>query len=402
MSRIVRKFAPLAAALLSLASMTATAQEDGPWSRPVTYEIKDEALDIALLGLADTVKTRIEMTPAARAVATASKVTAKMDGVALRQVIESLVRVINVNGKRLAARFDGSVCTIDVVGAPAVAAPEGPAPARGPDRRLLTYKARDVTLLRVVTDLLEQTKTPLRVHPAVRKAMNVKRAMVSVENMELRSILNLLLQDLPLPGSRVAWWYEPDGGYYVFMPEPVVERPDLSGETVAFTAKDEPVVTAVKRAFETAGVSYAFSPQALGEGRVDVSVKNVELKNAIRRLLRSAGVSESISPEESGGVFTLGAGPGGRDLVRPGATYTARFNKADIRYALKALFAATGENYTLDTHVVGTVTVEFENLPLREALAKVLEACKSPLTYSYRLDGNVYKVTPNRDWESWK
>src|SRR5438105_3073159 len=73
---------------------------------------------------------------------------------------------------------------------------------------------------------------------------------------------------------------------------------------------------------------------------------------------------------------------------------TLNLENADLRYALKLLFTSAGVNYTLDQGVQGTVTVALTDVPFRTALESVLRSTQSVMPLTYRMEDNVYQISP--------
>src|SRR5438105_2796892 len=73
---------------------------------------------------------------------------------------------------------------------------------------------------------------------------------------------------------------------------------------------------------------------------------------------------------------------------------TLNLENADLRYALKLLFTSAGVNYTLDQTVQGTVTVALTDVQFRTALESVLRSTQSQAPLTYRVEDNVYIITP--------
>src|SRR5438105_8298965 len=73
---------------------------------------------------------------------------------------------------------------------------------------------------------------------------------------------------------------------------------------------------------------------------------------------------------------------------------TLNVENADLRYALKLLFTSAGVNYTLDQGVQGTVTVALTDVPFRTALERVLRSTQSVMPLTYRMEANVYQISP--------
>lgn len=73
---------------------------------------------------------------------------------------------------------------------------------------------------------------------------------------------------------------------------------------------------------------------------------------------------------------------------------TLNLENADLRYALKLLFTSAGVNYTLDQAVQGSVTVALTEVPFRTALESVLRSTQSVSPLTYRVEDQVYIITP--------
>jgi hypothetical protein len=77
-----------------------------------------------------------------------------------------------------------------------------------------------------------------------------------------------------------------------------------------------------------------------------------------------------------------------------GKRVTLNIENADLRYALKLLFSSAGLNYTLDQAVQGTVTVSLTEVPFRTALESVLRSTQSQIPLTYRMEDNIYIISP--------
>src|SRR5262249_26441409 len=73
---------------------------------------------------------------------------------------------------------------------------------------------------------------------------------------------------------------------------------------------------------------------------------------------------------------------------------TLNLENAELRYALKLLFTSAGVNYTLDQAVQGTVTVSLTEVPFRTALESVLRSTQSQSPLTYRVEDQIYIITP--------
>src|SRR5256885_15133770 len=73
---------------------------------------------------------------------------------------------------------------------------------------------------------------------------------------------------------------------------------------------------------------------------------------------------------------------------------TLNLENADLRYALKLLFTSAAVNYTLDQAVQGSVTVALTDVPFRTALESVLRSTQSQAPLTYRVEDQVYVITP--------
>src|SRR6266511_1868964 len=147
------------------------AQETDVWSKRVTLSAQDETLSRVFSRVFTEAKAPYTITPEAESVTSAVKVSARMDLVPLKSVVESLARTAGrVKGKRLVARFEKDRCVIEAV-EDIVKPAAGPPADRGPGGRLISYSGNDVTVLRALTDILEAGKIGYRIHPAVRIAM---------------------------------------------------------------------------------------------------------------------------------------------------------------------------------------------------------------------------------------
>jgi len=69
---------------------------------------------------------------------------------------------------------------------------------------------------------------------------------------------------------------------------------------------------------------------------------------------------------------------------------TLNFESGQIQTVLKALFSNVGANYSIDSEVSGTVSINMSNVSFLAALRSILHANNPPLTYDYT-DG-VYHI----------
>src|SRR2546421_9535713 len=96
-------------------------------------------------------------------------------------------------------------------------------------------------------------------------------------------------------------------------------------------------------------------------------------------------------------VMVLPAAPvlaQGQETTAPDKKVTLNLENADLRYALKLLFTSAGVNYTLDQAVQGTVTVSLTDIPFRTALASVLRSTQTTSPLTYRVEDQVYIISP--------
>ena len=73
---------------------------------------------------------------------------------------------------------------------------------------------------------------------------------------------------------------------------------------------------------------------------------------------------------------------------------SAHLQDADVRYALKALFASTGGNYTIDQLTVGQTTVDLDGVPFKQALEAILSGTRAVAALKYRIVDGVYIISP--------
>jgi type IVB pilus formation R64 PilN family outer membrane protein len=76
---------------------------------------------------------------------------------------------------------------------------------------------------------------------------------------------------------------------------------------------------------------------------------------------------------------------------QPGTSFLSQMTvrNADLRAFLSALAQAAGLNLSMSPEITGTVSVDFNNVTLDQALDAVL----TPLNLQYRIDGNLLRVT---------
>lgn len=396
---------PLAAAILCCLPLAASAQAPGlqksvDWSQPVSFSIKDAPMAEVFLKLFGDAKIRYLLTRPASEFIDGRTLTAKMENVPLRTVVQSLARTAGTNsGRSLEARFEKDICVIDVVDAKAV--PPGPPADRSPVNALVNYTAEDQSVLQIVKKVLDGLRTGYRFHPDVRKALEARKVSVKFSSLALWQVFRQLFEGVPLDGKTILPWFDQERGLYVFLPvTPFAER-DLTDLRLTLNAKDLPVSDALRKLYESADLGgYAYSPQDLAGAKATIGFSAKEPNAALQSLLKAAGLEEKLRGEETSGVLVVS--PREFAQARPDCRITAHLKDVDVRYAIKAIMRIAGMNYTLDPLVMGTVTVDIADQPFRKALETVLSQAKTPLTLSYRVESGIYNVVPNKDYETWK
>ena len=87
----------------------------------------------------------------------------------------------------------------------------------------------------------------------------------------------------------------------------------------------------------------------------------------------------------------------GAGIASSGKRVSLKVDGADLRAALKLMFASAGANYSLDAGVQGKVTVSLDDVPFRTALESVLRSTESTAPLSYRIEDGVYHVFVKSD-----
>lgn len=408
---MLHKLSTLALTAVMIGALTtAYSQDNDPWSKRVTMKAQDELLADVFQRLFAEAKMTYRLTPEAAKFIAGTHVTTNLQDVPMRTAVQALTRTAASGGglliragagpqvnRQLVPKFEKDACVIEVV---ETILPPRPPVDNGPGRTPITYTAKDVPALRVLTDMLDRLRTGYRIHPDLRKALSSKSVHVSFENVPLTSAMTLLFADLPPKDRTVSYFFDEDHGYYVFAQIPQVPVRDISDVKLSPSVVDEPATLALKRLLESAKVDYAFSPPDVGDSKVNVTLVDAPLQKCVKLYLRSASLQNKLQVGESGGVvgiYPIQSGNGG-----PNREVTAHFKDVDIKYAIKALMRVSGADYTIDPMVCGSVTADFDNVPMREALEKVLKNVTGPFTISYRLESGIFNIAPNKDYEKWK
>jgi beta-lactamase regulating signal transducer with metallopeptidase domain len=142
-----------------------------------------------------------------------------------------------------------------------------------------------------------------------------------------------------------------------------------------------PISVVLKRLFADTGFTFTIKPEF--RQTVRVRVVDQPLDKALTKALQATSIPLKYSVR-SGGLVEIG-------LVNPpppvvtkdltGKFLSSNFNDKDIREALSILLQQANCDYYIANEVQGTVTDHFENLPLGEALPRVLGKSEQPLEY---------------------
>lgn len=389
------------AAILCLI-LTGAHSQTVDWTRPIKLHLETQSLVDAFERVFKQASVTYTIWPEARAFMSGTTVGANQDSITMQGAIELLVRIAGKHdGKQLNALFGEKRCVISVINAPKDAMRRAPPSDPSPGGRLIDYRAKDVTLLQAITEILDKLKTGYRIHPDVRKVLAGRRASPGFEQTSLNTAFFLLLRDLP-PSQAINQWFEPDHAYYVFVPASRVSDRDVAAAKITLDVKDSPPAVAMRKLFESGGLNFAFSPEVLGKANVNASVSGMAVSESVQSVLKAAGLEGRATVEGGGGVFHIHPPINEPGIIKAERRVTAHFKDTDIRYALKAIFGAVGVDYTVDPHVAGTVTAECESLPFRDALELILKKAAGPLSLRCRVEDRVYNVSVNPDYEAWK
>jgi type II secretory pathway component HofQ len=167
---------------------------------------------------------------------------------------------------------------------------------------------------------------------------------------------------------------------------------ELNKHKISVNFEDATLKDALERLFRLTPVNHVIVLKGGIDGKINFSTKEVPFEGALVSILRSVPQEPlSYSDEQDVLIVSPGRTPGGQ-LSTLNRRVWADLKDVDVRYALKALMATFGFNYTVSQDVQGAVTIKAEDVSFEAALKKIIEASKVPITY--RMDGNVYVFEP--------
>ncbi|MGV3615252.1 MAG: M56 family metallopeptidase [Fimbriimonas sp.] len=170
---------------------------------------------------------------------------------------------------------------------------------------------------------------------------------------------------------------------------------------------------ALRRAFAAARRSYKVDPNL--RGIVRLTVANVELDVALQNMLRQVdgtyriergvyiitarrAVPTAALNAPNSPWWTPPALPAGMEANRSEPKIKVvkiakvEFDRVDLREALRQLFMTSGNSYSIDPDVQGTVSMKLEDIDFEEALKRVVREGKC----TYRIDKGVFLVKSDR------
>jgi type II secretory pathway component GspD/PulD (secretin) len=207
---------------------------------------------------------------------------------------------------------------------------------------------------------------------------------ISMTDVPLDSALQSLLRCGRASGKFLV--YHVKNGVYNI----AVGDPKNDPRRVTLTAVKEDLGALLKRLFEQADVKYEIDKGVIGT--VTVTLTDSPLFNiGLWEIIHHANTTVPITYRMDKGVYQV------LPILDPRVQadickdpISIAYESSDLRYALKYLFNMIHANYTLDQHVVGTVSLTLRDVPFRDAIDQILKASGVPLTW--RMEDRVYNV----------
>lgn len=364
-------------------------QSSGP-DTLITVDLKDKPLDQILIAVLKQAEVKYRFEAPALAALKAQIATIHHDMVPFRSTLEALVRSARAGTAVTYAVVDGEY--VFSLAPPAVRPLSPPSAAESAlDRRLVTLSVEDSPVADILDKIVAGSGFTIVVHRDLRPILATRRGKVDMTNMPASRALDHALRLARSEGSRVIRILE-DKTIYLLPLRDAKPGESLKDRTFSYDGKPGELNDVIERLFAAAGLTgYAFSRETLVGGYFERKVENERIGDVLKGALEKLPPDKSVVLEDGPGILTL------RPMIprMPGdapRSITMQGRDLDVRYALKAVFALNGSNYTLGQAVAGTVSVTMKDLLFDDALQLILKSTATIAPLTVKLEDGVYKI----------
>lgn len=238
-------------------------------------------------------------------------------------------------------------------------------------RQIISVSYEQLEIKEAVARFFKQVSGRYTLAEGVSGAVTAQLTNVSMES----ALANILRQ-------VNATWRVKNGVYEIVLkpqPEPIDGTAYAEAER---KQHGEDVRLTIWRIMKDVGVPYSVSPDLKGMVKVqDVDTKNLTFEAAISKRLSQLNATVRIE----GGfweIVPMASQDPGQKLVN------VSFEGEDVREAIRKLFRGVDVPYSIAVEVQGTVSVDFKNTKLNDALTTML----SQVNATYQVEGGIYQI----------
>jgi hypothetical protein len=317
----------------------------------------------------------------------ASKVTVSLSQVTLQSGLESILRSTK-SPVPLGFRMDGTTFVIVRAYSSIKPAPAAPLNDGGLSLKRVTLELTNKTIKEILDALFAAVGSEYALHPSVQDSALRTR----LERFAVKDTPFLVALDGVLARSGAPLGHTLVGGKYAILVSPRVAAA-VDPRTKEFSApgtirSEFSKVLGLMMGQLEQNFVLALPP---GEFKVSLTPSRFTVGEAVERLMHSNPNMARIGQDYRGGIYLVGPGIRGPESPPKGQRFWAALKDADLRWALAGLFTASGESFTMDKNVMGTVTVSIKEAGIEQALTAMLKAAKSETPITFRLDNKVYR-----------
>lgn len=205
---------------------------------------------------------------------------------------------------------------------------------------------------------------------------------------DVKGITTVSLRQVPFEGALAnvlkqvnATWRVRDGVYEI-VSKPLAEEIDWARHEMELNQQYGEEIRTVLARLMPSKMSYSISPQLKGRIKLDEKdLRGLTFEAALQRVLSQVGGTCRVVD----GIYEFLPSQrqdAGQKLVN------ISFQGEDVRDAIRKLFRSVDIPYSVAVEIRGTVTVDFKNVPLNQALATML----SQVNATYQVEGGVYQI----------
>ena len=371
--------------LLVAALRVGAAQE--PAAR-VSLNADDKPLLAVLRDVFGQAKTPFRVEGSVVQAVEASKVTVSLTQVTLQSGLESILRSTK-SPVQLGFRMDGTTFVIVRAYSSVKPAPAQPINDGGLSLKRVTLQLTNKSVKEILDALFTAVGSEYALHPSVQDSALRTR----LERFEVKDTPFLVALDGVLARSGAPLGHTLVGGKYAILASPRTAG-GVDPRTREFSAPGS-----IRSEFsKVLGLMMGQLDQSFvlalppGEFKVSLTPSRYTVGEAVERLMHSNPNMGRIGQDYRGGVYLVGAGVRGPESPPKGQRFWAEFKDTDLRWALAGMFNASGESFTMDKNVMGTVTVSIKEASIDQALTAILKAAKSDTPITFRLENKVYRL----------